>query len=105
MYGKMQESELTKIISLTCTSATWGQYLVFSLPEFLSGFIIRRGCSLKAARWQVFFVLLAEFPPGSLLGEWLQSLMTVTSLVTDRAGNILFLKTIDQLKSSFQFFY
>ena len=37
MYGKMQESGLTKIIPLMCTSALWGQYLVFSQPEFPQG--------------------------------------------------------------------
>ena len=49
----MQESGLTEIIPLICTSAIWGQYPVFSHPGF---------------------------PQGSLapLGV-LQSLMTVTS--------------------------
>ena len=31
MYGKMQESELIEIIPLMCTSAIWGQYLVYVL--------------------------------------------------------------------------
>jgi len=30
MYGKMQESGLTEIIPLMCTSAIWGQNPVFS---------------------------------------------------------------------------
>ena len=30
MYGKMQESGLTEIIPLICTSALWGQYPVLS---------------------------------------------------------------------------
>ena len=30
MYGKMQESGLTGIIPLICTSAIWGQYPVLS---------------------------------------------------------------------------
>ena len=34
MYGKTQESELTEIIHLICTSAIWGQYPVFLHPEF-----------------------------------------------------------------------
>ena len=37
MYGKMQEFELTESIPLMCTSATGGQYPVFSHPEFLQG--------------------------------------------------------------------
>ena len=32
--GKMQESRLAEIIPLMCTSAVWGQYLVFLHPEF-----------------------------------------------------------------------
>ena len=34
VYGKIQESGLTEIIPLICTSAIWGQYPVFSHPEF-----------------------------------------------------------------------
>ena len=34
MHGKMQESGLTEIIPLICTSAIWGLYPVFSHPEF-----------------------------------------------------------------------
>ena len=34
MYGKMQESGITEIIPLICTSAIWGQHLVYSKPEF-----------------------------------------------------------------------
>ena len=49
MYGKMQESGLTEIIPLICTSAIWGQCPVFPHPEF------PQGCSLMAAGWQVFF--------------------------------------------------
>ena len=37
MYGKMQESGLTEIIPLICTSAIWGQYPVFSHPESPQG--------------------------------------------------------------------
>ena len=37
MYGKMQESGLTEIIPLTCTSATWGQHPVLSHPESPQG--------------------------------------------------------------------
>ena len=61
----MQDSGITEIISLICTSAIWGQYPMFSLPEF---------------------------PQGSLahLGE-LQLLMTMKALFTDMAGNIPFM--------------
>ena len=37
MYGKMQEPGLTEIIPLICASALWGQYPVFSHPEFPQG--------------------------------------------------------------------
>ena len=37
MYGKMQEFGLTEIIPLIYTSAVWGQYPVFSHPEFPQG--------------------------------------------------------------------
>ena len=34
MYGKMQESGLTEIIFLICTTAIWGLYPIFAYPEF-----------------------------------------------------------------------
>ena len=70
MTGKMQESGLTKIIPLICTSAIWGQYPVFSHPEF---------------------------PQDSLahLPQWLQLL--VTSLCTDTAGNISFISQVSNI--------
>ena len=37
MYVKMQDSGPTEIIPLVCISSTWGQYLVFSHPEFPQG--------------------------------------------------------------------
>lgn len=37
MYGKMQESGLTEIIPLICTSALWGQYPVLSHPDSPQG--------------------------------------------------------------------
>ena len=37
LYGMMQESGLTEIIPLICTSAVWGQYPVLSHPESLQG--------------------------------------------------------------------
>ena len=65
MYGKMQESGLTEIIPLICTSLIQGQYPMFSNPESPQ-------------------VSLAHV--GGL-----QSLMTVTSLFTDTVGNTPFL--------------
>ena len=53
-YEKMQESGLIETILLICTSAIWGQYPVF----IFSGLTIGSGCSLMAARWQVFFFFL-----------------------------------------------
>ena len=37
VYGKMQESGLTEIMTLLCAPAIWGQYPVFSHPEFPQG--------------------------------------------------------------------
>ena len=37
MYEKTQESALTEIILLISMSPIWGQYPVFSLPEFPHG--------------------------------------------------------------------
>ena len=37
MYGKMQESGLTEIIPLICTSAIWGQHPMLSQPESPQG--------------------------------------------------------------------
>ena len=55
----MQEPGLTEIIPLICTSATWGQYPVFSCPELPQGspqgVAAGSGHHLMAARWQVFF--------------------------------------------------
>ena len=36
-YGKTQESGLTEITPLICTSAIWGQHAVFSHPELPQG--------------------------------------------------------------------
>ena len=50
------QSGLSETILLMCTSAIWGKYPVFSLPEFLQGSLtVGSGCSLMAANWQVFF--------------------------------------------------
>ena len=63
----MQEPGLTEIIPLICTSATWGQYPVFSCPELPQGspqgVAAGSGHHLMAARWQVFF-FFPEFLQG-----------------------------------------
>ena len=78
MYGKMQESGLTEIIPLTGTLAIWGQYPVFSHPEFPQG-----SPEGVAAVWWLLngrYSFLPECPQGSLAHTGrLQLLMTVTS--------------------------
>ena len=84
-----QRSGLTKIPPLMCTSAMGASILCFHLLSFLWAHL-GSGCSLVAAGWWVFFVSSL----GSLRAppwRWLQWLMTVTSLLTHMAGNILFL--------------
>ena len=49
MCGKMQESELTKIIPLICISAAWGQFPMFLISWVSSRLTLRNGCSLMAA--------------------------------------------------------
>ena len=51
MYGKMEDSGLTEIIPLICTSAIWGLYPVFSHPEFPQGLLSKVAAVLKMARW------------------------------------------------------
>ena len=51
MYGKMQEFRLSEISPLICTSFIWGQYSVFSYPEFPQGspsmvFVIADDCDI-----------------------------------------------------------
>ena len=91
MYGKMQESELTEIIPLICTSAIWGQCPVFHILSFLRAHrreLLQSGGCLR----EVFF---PSWVPSGLTSSpslvWLQSLMAVTSLFTDMAGSIPFL--------------
>ena len=43
MYGKMQESGLTEIIPLICTSAVCGQHPVVSHPESPWGTLMTDG--------------------------------------------------------------
>ena len=51
----MQESGLTEIIPLICVSAIWGQYSVLFTSWASVRLTKRSGCSLMAARRQVFF--------------------------------------------------
>ena len=90
MHGKMQESGLTKIIPLICTSAIWGQYPVFSHPVS-SGLFAGSGCSLMAARWQVFFSVLSFLRAHRLMLEGCNNGRLWHPLFTDMAGNIPFI--------------
>ena len=87
LYGKMQESGLTVIIPFICISAAWGQYLTFlhilSLPQ-----------GVAAARWQVLFSIPGALSARKFTFGGLESLMTMTSLLTDMAGNTPFLTSI-----------
>ena len=63
MYGKMQESELTEIIPLICTSALSGQCPVFHILSFL-----RAHLRELAAVWWLLegrYSFLLESPQGS----------------------------------------
>ena len=91
MYGKMQESELTEIIPLICTSALWGQCPVFLVLSFLRAHLrelLQSGGCYRAGILSFLSALRAyQFTiPGVA-----QSLMAVTSLFTDMAGGIPFL--------------
>ena len=94
MYMKMQGSGLTEIIPLICSLAIWGQYPLFSYPEFSRG--SPKG---MAAVWRLLdgkYSFLPEFHPWRL-----QLLMTVTSLCTDTAENIPFLSYLNQNTKTF----
>ena len=63
MYGKMQESGLTEIIPLMCTSALGDQYpmlLILSLPRVHGQGWLQQ----LTARWRAT-CFHPEFPPGS----------------------------------------
>ena len=88
MYGKMQESGLTEIVPLIFTFSYLGPIsCIFHILSF-SGLTVASGYSLLAAGGQVFFSFLSSL--RAHIGG-LQSLMTVTFLFTDMAGDILFL--------------
>ena len=78
MYGKMQESGLTEILPLICTSATGASILYFSHFEFLR--VPLREWLLPDGYYLIFLL------SGS--SQRLESLTTVTSLSIDMAGNI-----------------
>ena len=89
MYGKVKESGLTEIILFICPSAVWG--VVSCVFRCLSSLelIVGSGCSLTAAWLQILFFFLgacrrrnSHFRPESLMG--------MTSLFTDVAGNTPF---------------
>ena len=89
MYRKMRESGLTEIIPFKCLSAIWGQRPVFF--SHLSGpqCSVRRGCSSIAVRQQTFFFLGTLHTQKFTFGGP-ESLMVVTSLFIDTAGNTPF---------------
>ena len=80
--GKMQESGLSEVIPLKCTSAFWANILCFLI---LSHLWAHHGEWLESADcWMAgIFCFLPECPEGSLAHcwQWLQLLMTVTSFV------------------------
>ena len=79
---------LTYVEPASCAFTSWASW----------GLTIGSGCSLVAARWQAF-LFIPEFPQHSPAHHpwWL---MTVTSLFTEKAGNIPFLKFQKKLLSS-----
>ena len=92
MHGKMPGSGLTEIISLICTSAIWGQYPVFSHPEFPQGSL----WGVAAVWWLLdgrysFPCWVPSGLTGSLSGGGCNSWRLWHSLFTDMAGNILFI--------------
>ena len=90
MYEKMQESGLIETILLICTSAIWGQYPVF----IFSGLTIGSGCSLMAARWQVFFSFLSFLRAHWFTLEGCNQWQLWDLLFTNMVGNIPFLNHI-----------
>ena len=77
------------------TTGQPGKSLSFVFMSWASsGLTMESGCSLMADGWQVF--LPSWVPSGSPAHHpwWLPSLMTVTSLFTDMAGDIPFLTKV-----------
>ena len=76
----MQESRLTEIIPFICISATWGQH-----PAFFISLVPLSEWRQHDSCW-ISGILLFHGCPGGL-----ESLMTVTFLFIDMAGNTPFL--------------
>ena len=89
MYGKIQESGLTEIIPFICISAIWGQYPGFFHILSSSVLTLGSGCSLMTPGGQVFLSLLGVLTAQNFTFGRLKSLMTVRSLFTDTAGNMV----------------
>ena len=78
-YQKMQASGLTEIILFICISAIWG-HILFFLSAHHREQLQPNGCPAAS-------IIFLPGCPG-----WLESLITVTSLLIDMAGNTPFLK-------------
>ena len=102
----MQESGLPELIPPICLSALWGQDTALVIDHTLSSSVltIGSGCSLEAARLNRY--CSPSWVPLRLRDSYSEeSLMTVTFLFTDMAGNTLFLTYNILIKlSSFSFF-
>ena len=63
-------SGLTEIIPFICSSAIWGQFRYSHILCFLSSrFIVGKGCSVMAARWQTLFSFLSSLRTHWLIWE------------------------------------
>ena len=65
----MQESGLTGIIPLICTSAICGRHPVYFTSWASLGLTLGNGCHLMAARWQLFFSFLSSLRAHQLTLE------------------------------------
>ena len=75
-------------------SAIWGRFLGFSCPEFPLGSVVVSGCSLMAARWQVFFSFLSFLRAHWFTLEGCNQWQLWDLLFTNMVGNIPFLNHI-----------
>ena len=89
----MQESGLKEIIPFKCLSAIWGQRPA-ALPR--ASVLLRGGCSLMAVRQQTLFFLGTLHAQKFTFGGP-ESLIAVTSLFIDTAGNTPFLNVMCML--------
>ena len=86
----MQGSGLIKILPLICTSATWGQYPLFSCPELTQGSPLG-----VAAVWWLLdgrYSLFPSWVPSGLTKGGCNHWWLWHHLFTDMESNILFLK-------------